>query len=100
MTIELPAATGVNVLEPSQTRYMRIDLPEGLGVNTSSADGLDTCSAEQVGFEENVASQCPDGAKLASTEFDIPVLRTKAQRRDLPERAGTRPPLPDLGRRR
>jgi hypothetical protein len=77
MTIKLPASPGVKVLEPSQTRYMRIDLPEGLAVNTSSADGLATCSASQVKFEENVASQCPDAAKLAATEFDIPVLERK-----------------------
>jgi hypothetical protein len=77
MTIKLPASPGVKVLEPSQIRYMRIDLPPGLGVNTSSADGLETCSAKEVGFEENTASDCPDGAKLAATEFDIPVLERK-----------------------
>jgi hypothetical protein len=76
LTIKLPASE-VNVLEPSQTRYIRIDLPAGLGVSTSVADGLATCSAEQVKFEENAASQCPDSAKLAATEFDIPVLERK-----------------------
>jgi hypothetical protein len=74
MTIKLPAAVGVNVFEPSQTRFMRIDLPQGFAVNTDSADGLGTCSAAQVKFEENVASKCPDSAKLAATEFEIPVL--------------------------
>lgn len=74
MTFKLPASPGVKVLEPSQTRYIRIDLPTGLGVNTGSADGLDTCSATQVHFEENVASKCPDAAKLAATEFEVPVL--------------------------
>lgn len=74
MTFKLPASPGVKVLEPSQTRYMRIDLPVGFAVNTDSADGLATCSAKEVGFEENVASQCPDAAKLAATEFEIPVL--------------------------
>jgi hypothetical protein len=77
MTIKLPASPGVNVLEPSQTRYMRIDLPEGMAVNTDTADGLATCSAKEVGFESNVASDCPDAAKLAATEFDIPVLERK-----------------------
>jgi len=77
MTFRLPASEGVKVLEPSQTRYMTIDLPEGFAVNTGSADGLGTCSAAQVGFGENVASQCPNAAKLASTEFDIPVLERK-----------------------
>jgi hypothetical protein len=77
MTIKLPASPGVKVLEPAQIRYMRIDLPVGLAVNTNSADGLATCSAEQVKFEENVASECPDAAKLAATEFDIPLLERK-----------------------
>lgn len=79
MTIKLPASPGVKVLEPSQIRYMRMDLPQGLAVNTDSADGLGTCSVEQVKFEENVAAQCPDAAKLAATEFDIPVLERKLQ---------------------
>ncbi|MFL5900698.1 MAG: hypothetical protein ACJ75S_05815 [Solirubrobacterales bacterium] len=77
MTFKLPAAKSVKVLEPSQVRYMKIDLPEGFAVNTDSADGLETCSAKEVGFSENVASECPDGAKLAATEFDIPVLERK-----------------------
>jgi hypothetical protein len=74
MTFKLPAAKGVKVLEPSQMRYMRIDLPQGFAVNTASADGLGTCSAQQVKFGEDTPSLCPDSAKLASTEFDVPVL--------------------------
>jgi len=74
LTIKLPASEGVNVLEPSQTRYMRFDFPQGLSINTGSADGLGTCSAQQVRFEENAAAECPGSAKLASTEFDVPVL--------------------------
>jgi hypothetical protein len=77
MTIKLPASPGVKVLEPSQTRYMRIDLPEGLTVNPAAADGLAVCSPQQVRFHENVASECPDGAKIGATEFDIPVLERK-----------------------
>lgn len=77
MIFRLPAATGPNVLEPSQVRSMRIDLPPGMGVNTDSADGLETCSVEQVHFEEDRASECPDASKLADTEFQIPVLERK-----------------------
>lgn len=74
MTIQLPAAPGVKVLEPAQTRDIRIDLPRGLGINPGSADGLATCSPEQVHFKENVASECPDAAKMASTEFEVGAL--------------------------
>jgi hypothetical protein len=74
LTITLPASKGVEVLEPSQIRYMRIDFPPGLAIDNGAADGLGTCSAAEVGFETDEASHCPDAAKLASTEFDVPVL--------------------------
>jgi len=74
MTIQLPASEGVKVLEPSQVRFIRIDFPPGLAINTGSSDGLSTCSPAQVRFEEDAAAECPDTAKLASTEFDVPVL--------------------------
>jgi hypothetical protein len=74
MTLRLPAADGVDVLEPSHIKDIRIDLPAGLATNPASADGLGTCSAQQVHFKERVSAQCPESAKLASTEFEIPAL--------------------------
>ncbi|HEY2334974.1 MAG TPA: hypothetical protein VGH58_08210 [Solirubrobacterales bacterium] len=74
LTIKLPASEGAEVLEPSQIRYMRIDFPPGLAIDNGAADGLGTCSAAEVGFETDEASHCPDSAKLAATEFDVPVL--------------------------
>jgi hypothetical protein len=74
LTIKLPEADGVNVLEPAQTRDIRIDLPRGVAINPGSADGLITCSVEQVHFGERVNSECPDAAKMASTEFEIGAL--------------------------
>src|SRR5262249_736336 len=74
LAITLPSPEGVEVLEPSQMRDVRIDLPPGVGINPASADGLEACSAVQVGYGTREASHCPDGAKLADTEFDIPAL--------------------------
>ena len=74
MTIRLPASDGVKVLEPSQMQDITVKLPEGFAFNPAAGDGLATCSADQVHFKERVAAQCPDAAKLADTEFDIPVL--------------------------
>jgi len=76
MTITLPG-NDVKALEPAQTRYMRIDLPPGLAVNPGSAEGLATCSDEQVGFGNAEASHCPEASKVASTELDVPVLERK-----------------------
>jgi hypothetical protein len=74
VAIKLPASDGVDVLEPSQVRDIRVALPEGFAFNPSAGDGLETCSVDQVRFGTREASQCPDAAKLADTEFDIPVL--------------------------
>jgi hypothetical protein len=74
MTIKLPEADGVKVLEPAQIRDIKIDLPAGIGINPGSADGLGVCSVAQVHFGEDVASECPDNAKLANTEFEVSAL--------------------------
>jgi len=74
LTIRLPEAEGVKVLERAQTRDIRIDLPEGIAVNPGSANGLGVCSVERVHFGERVAAECPDNAKMASTEFEVAAL--------------------------
>jgi hypothetical protein len=73
VTVRLPAS-GVKVLEPAHMRDIRVTLPEGLATNPAIGEGLGVCSAAQVHFKERVASECPDAAKVASTEFDIPAL--------------------------
>jgi hypothetical protein len=74
ITARLPASDGVNVLEPSQTRDVRVALPVGVSINPSAADGLDVCSSQQVHLGEPVAAQCPDAAKVADFEAEIPAL--------------------------
>ena len=74
VTARIPASEGVKVLEPSQTRSVRVKLPEGMTVNPGAADGLDVCSEKQVRFGERVAAECPDAAKLAHFEVEIPAL--------------------------
>jgi hypothetical protein len=77
MTIALPPTDGVNVLEPAQTRDIRIDLPAGIAINPGSADGLGVCSVAQVHFKERVNAECPDDAKMASTEFEVGGLQRR-----------------------
>jgi hypothetical protein len=74
LTIGLPESDGVKVLEPAQVRDIRIDLPPGIAINPGSADGLATCSVEQVHFGERVDAACPDASKMAGTEFEIGAL--------------------------
>jgi hypothetical protein len=51
-----------------------VALPEGLTINAAAADGLEACSAAQVGFERAEPSHCPAAAKIGSVELDVPAL--------------------------
>jgi hypothetical protein len=74
LSLSLPAAEGVGVLEPSQIRDVEIAFPPGVAINPGAADGLVACSAEQVALGTRNPSNCPDAAKLATAEFEIPAL--------------------------
>jgi hypothetical protein len=76
----------------SDLKDARVAFPVGMAVNPSSADGLGTCSEEQVGFtgftelnptgEPGVRTpqftpgpaECPDAAKLGNVEIVTPLL--------------------------
>jgi hypothetical protein len=74
VTLRVPRPEGFDVLEPSQTRDVKVLLPAGVAINPGAADGLDTCSESEVKFGERVAARCPDAAKVASVELDVPAL--------------------------
>jgi len=74
VTIKLPASKGVEVLEPSQMREVKIKFPPGLTINTGSAEGLSTCSEEEVRFGKREDAHCSNAAKIADVELDIPAL--------------------------
>ena len=71
LTLRLPKADGVDVLEPSQIKDIRITMPPGLAINPSAADGQGVCNSAQVGLGTPEASHCPDNAKMAATEFEV-----------------------------
>lgn len=58
----------------SQLRHARVTLPPGMAINPSAADGLAACSAAQVGYGTNAASNCPDAAKVGSATLVSPAL--------------------------
>jgi hypothetical protein len=83
---EAAAPTGVNTelsvfqeesafgLASSTLKSARVTLPPGFAINPAAADGLEACSAEQVGYGRNVSSSCPGAAKIGSIEADVPAL--------------------------
>jgi hypothetical protein len=84
---EAAAPTGVNTelsipqdespqgLGTSTVKSARVTLPLGFAINPAAADGLEACSADQVGYGRNVPASCPDAAKIGSIEADVPALQ-------------------------
>jgi len=72
--LDVPQTNAVNLPASSPVKDAVVTLPEGMTISTGAADGLEACSASQVGFEEDVESSCPEAAKLGSATFVSPAL--------------------------
>jgi hypothetical protein len=51
-----------------------VTLPAGVGLNPGGADGLSSCSLEQVGLESPNEQSCPQSAKVGTVEIHTPLL--------------------------
>ena len=81
--VDSPEATTVNVgipfdpTEPIANSYLKtakVTLPEGMGINPASANGLVACTDEQFGYHTNNAIECPDASKIGTVEVQTPSL--------------------------
>jgi hypothetical protein len=61
-------------LATSTLKSARVTLPDGFAINSAAADGLEACSAEQVGYGKNADANCPAAAKIGSIEAVVPAL--------------------------
>lgn len=58
----------------STLKSARVTLPPGFVINPAAGDGLQGCSAEQVGYGRDVEAACPQAAKIGSIEAEVPAL--------------------------
>jgi hypothetical protein len=81
--VDSPEATTVDVgipYEPtapianSYLKIAKVNLPEGMGINPSASNGLETCSDEQFHYHTNIAVECPAGSKIGTVEVQTPSL--------------------------
>jgi hypothetical protein len=57
-------------------REARVTLPAGMQVAAGAANWIGTCSDSQVGYHEEVDTDCPDAAKLGTATIVSPALST------------------------
>jgi hypothetical protein len=61
-------------LAEATVRNTTVTLPEGVSLAAGAADGLQACSEEQLGLEDDALSSCPDASKIATVSITTPLL--------------------------
>jgi hypothetical protein len=61
-------------LAESDVKGLSVTLPEGVALNPAGADGLQSCSLEEMALESDVPPSCPEAAKIATVKIKTPLL--------------------------
>ncbi len=61
-------------LAPSDVKNTTVTLPEGVQISPAGADGLLSCSQEQVALEVDSVPTCPEASKVGTVEIKTPLL--------------------------
>jgi hypothetical protein len=77
--LELPQSSDPNGLATSHLRDVKMTLPKGMSVSSSSASGLGACSLAQIGLDSISAPSCPSSSKIGTVRLDTPVLAEQLQ---------------------
>jgi hypothetical protein len=74
--IHVPQTAGLNPSGDAQAtvKDTTVALPAGVTLNPAGADGLLSCSIEQVGLESAAAISCPESSKVGTLEIKSPLL--------------------------
>jgi hypothetical protein len=70
----LPQHLGEEERSTATMREARVTLPAGMQVAAGAANWIGTCSEEQVGYHEEVDTNCPDSSKLGTATIESPDL--------------------------
>jgi len=76
--VEVPHITDGEKQESSQTKRAELELPEGMGLNPSAANDLDSCTDDEFGKGTRDDVDCPSGSRIGSVEVETPPLPSGA----------------------
>ena len=78
VTVSLPEEKNPAKLESSkstsQVRSAKVTLPQGMGINPSAANGLETCTDAQFAKGTRGPSSCPPASQIGVVEVETPPL--------------------------
>lgn len=74
VNLEIPFNPDPSGITNSQLKRAQVTLPEGTGINPSSANGLVPCTDEQFARGTNNPITCPEASKVGTVEVETPSL--------------------------
>jgi hypothetical protein len=77
--LRIPQINEVDLPVSSQLKDATVTLPAGLTLNPAAADGLDSCTSDQVGIGSSSDAACPAASKIGSATIDSPALLRPVQ---------------------
>jgi hypothetical protein len=72
--IAVPQNADPDGLATPHVKDVTVELPEGMSLSPSAADGLGACSDEQIGLKSLGAATCPNASKIGTVEMTTPLL--------------------------
>jgi hypothetical protein len=72
--ITVPQNESPEGLSSSTLENTTVELPAGVSVSPSAANGLEACSEAQIGLHSEAAPECPNGSKIGTVEITSPLI--------------------------
>jgi hypothetical protein len=72
--IEVPQNETAEGLATSSLENTTVELPAGVSVSPSAANGLEACSEAQIGLHSEAKAECPNGSKIGTVEITSPLI--------------------------
>jgi hypothetical protein len=72
--LEVPQNETPAGLATSALKNTTVELPAGVSVSPSAANGLEACSEAQIGLHNAEAARCPNGSKIGTVEITSPLI--------------------------
>jgi hypothetical protein len=79
VSLTIPQRDSPQALATAHVKDVTVELPEGLSISPSSANGLQACSDAQLGLGTVEPEQCPDASKIGTVEVETPLLENPLQ---------------------
>jgi hypothetical protein len=74
--VHVPQDAGLNPtgVSESTVKDTTVTLPAGVALNPAGADGLSSCSLDQISLESPAEQSCPESSKVGTVEIETPLL--------------------------